>query len=104
MTLKIEISNPYIRKIKGGLLTVVCYINNKSLEVKKFQPILGITKPATRNSYKPIANQVLQNQNQLRVTKLLLLSLSLFEDKQIKNSIALSDSSNYGIKSILFSG
>lgn len=41
------------------LITTATRSQKKNLEAKKFQPMLRITKPAGRNSERPIVNQVL---------------------------------------------
>ena len=40
-------------------VTAATRSQKKNLEAKKFQPTLGVTKPAVRNSERPIAKQVL---------------------------------------------
>ena len=47
-------------------VTAATQSQKKNLEVKKFQPMSRITKPAGRNSKKPIANQILENKDRLR--------------------------------------
>lgn len=63
-----------------------------------------ITKSARRNSERFIANQVLQNQDWLRVIQSSSLCPTFFEDKKIENSITLKGNSSYRIKSILLPG
>lgn len=71
------------------------------MEVKKFQLILHITKLAKKNSKKLIANQILQNKDQLKAIKSFSLFLLSFKDEKIKDSVTIRDSSRYKMRSAL---
>lgn len=71
------------------------------MEARKFQPTLRVTKPAGRNSERPIANQVLENKDRLRAVRSPSLSPPLSKDEELEDSVTVRGSSNYGMRDAL---
>lgn len=73
------------------------------MKAKKFYYILHVTKPAKKNSKKPIANKVLRNQNwsNNKTMQLYLFFSFYLKDKKIVNSVTIKDNS-YQIKIVLY--
>lgn len=86
-------------------VTAATRSQKKNLEAKKFQPTSRITKPAGRNSERPIANQVLRNQNRLNNRTMPSLSLSPppSEDEEMEDSVTVRGNS-YGMRGALHPG
>lgn len=60
-----------------------------------------ITKPAIRNSEKPITKQLLQIKNRLRTVQSIFLSLFSSEDEEMEDSIIVRDNSSYEMRDVL---
>lgn len=71
------------------------------MKAKKFQLKSRVTKLAIKNSEKPIAKQLLQNKNRLRIVRSPSFSLPFFKNKKIEDSITVRGNSNYGIRDVL---
>ena len=86
-------------------VTAATRSQKKNLEAKKFQPTSRVTKPAGRNSEKPIANQVLRNQDRLndRTMRSPSLSPPPPEDDKMEGSTTIRADS-HGMKSALHPG
>ncbi len=82
-------------------ITTTTWSQKKNLEVKKFQPTLRVIKPAGRNSERPIANQVLQNQDRLRAVRSPSLSPPPSEDEEMEDSVTVRGNSSYGMRGAL---
>lgn len=82
-------------------VTVATQSQKKNLEAKKFQPMTHITKPAGKNSEKPIANQVLQNKDRLRAMQSFFFFPPPSKDDKMGDSITLRGRNSYRMRDAL---
>ena len=86
-------------------VTAATRSQKKNLEAKKYQHTSRVTKPAGRNSERPIANQVLRNQDRLnnRTMRSPSLSPPPSEDEEMEDSVTVRGNS-YRLRGALYPG